>query len=51
LPAPTDTPVRFGAACRDLWTAAQAELGAGADHTEVVRWLERAAGTTLGEEA
>jgi 3-hydroxyisobutyrate dehydrogenase len=51
LAAATGTPVRLGAACRDLWTSAQAELGAGADHTEVVRWLERAAGTPLGEDA
>ena len=51
LAAATGTPARLGAACRDLWASAQAELDAGADHTEVVRWLERAAGTTLGEEA
>ena len=51
LAAATGTPARLGAACRDLWTSAQADLDAGADHTEVVRWLERAAGTTLGEEA
>jgi 3-hydroxyisobutyrate dehydrogenase len=51
LAAATGTPVRLGAACHDLWASAQAELDAGADHTEVVRWLEHAAGTSLGEEA
>jgi 3-hydroxyisobutyrate dehydrogenase len=47
LAAATGTPARLGAACRELWLAAERELAPGADHTEVVRWLERLAGTTL----
>jgi 3-hydroxyisobutyrate dehydrogenase len=43
----TGTPASFGARCRELWSKAQAELEAGADHTSVVEWLERMAGTTL----
>jgi 3-hydroxyisobutyrate dehydrogenase len=43
----TDTPASFSALCRELWSKAQAELGAGADHTAVVQWLEKIAGTTL----
>ncbi len=47
LGAATGTPMRLGGACRDLWATAQAALGPGADHVEVVRWLEQLAGTTL----
>jgi 3-hydroxyisobutyrate dehydrogenase len=47
LAGATDTPLSLGSACREIWLAAQRELGAGADHTEVVRWLERIAGATL----
>jgi 3-hydroxyisobutyrate dehydrogenase len=47
LAAATGTPTRLGAACCELWLAAQRQLGAGADHTEIVRWLEKLAGTTL----
>jgi 3-hydroxyisobutyrate dehydrogenase len=43
----THTPAPFSAACRELWATAQAQLEAGADHTAVVRWLERLASTTL----
>ena len=43
----TRTPVPLGAACRELWARAGAELGEAADHTAVVRWLETLAGTTL----
>jgi len=43
----TGTPAAFGAACRDLWTSARDALGAPADHTAIVRWLELQAGTTL----
>ncbi|HJQ83378.1 MAG TPA: NAD(P)-dependent oxidoreductase, partial [Candidatus Binatia bacterium] len=50
LAGATGVPLRLGAACRDVWLAAQAALGAGADHTEVVRWLEQVAGATLGRE-
>jgi len=28
------------AACRDAWAAANAEIGSGADQSEIVRWLE-----------
>jgi len=28
------------AACRDAWAAAKAEIGSGADQSEIVRWLE-----------
>ncbi len=48
LAAATGTPARLGVACRDLWASAQADLDGGADHTEVVRWLEHVAGATLG---
>jgi 3-hydroxyisobutyrate dehydrogenase len=47
----TATPASFSARCRDLWSAAQAELEPGADHTAVVQWLERLAGTTLGRDS
>jgi 3-hydroxyisobutyrate dehydrogenase len=47
LAAATDTPAPFAASCRELWSTAQAELDTDADHTAVVRWLERVAGTTL----
>jgi 3-hydroxyisobutyrate dehydrogenase len=46
----TATPAAFGAACRDAWTAAGRALGAPADHTAVVRWLEMQAGSTLEAE-
>jgi 3-hydroxyisobutyrate dehydrogenase len=36
----TGTPAAFGVACRDLWAKAGRALDAGADHTEIVRWLE-----------
>ena len=36
----TGTPAAFGAACRDLGATAGRALDAGADHTEIVRWLE-----------
>jgi len=43
----TETPASFSALCRELWSKAQAELEAGADHTAVVQWLEKIAATTL----
>lgn len=46
----TATPTPFGAACRELWAAAQAQLESGADHTAVVRWFEMLARTTLDSE-
>jgi hypothetical protein len=33
-----------------MWAAAQSELGAGADHTELARLSERLAGTTLSDD-
>ena len=47
LAAATATPAPFGVRCSELWTAAASELEEGADHTAVVQWLERLAGTTL----
>jgi 3-hydroxyisobutyrate dehydrogenase len=47
----TATPVPLSAECRALWSRARSELGPDADHTEVVRWLERLAGATLTEGA
>jgi 3-hydroxyisobutyrate dehydrogenase len=43
----TATPAPFAARCRELWSTAAAELDGGADHTAVVQWLERLAGTRL----
>jgi 3-hydroxyisobutyrate dehydrogenase len=43
----TGTPAAFGVACRDIWAKAGGALDAGADHTEIVRWLE----TVAAEEA
>jgi 3-hydroxyisobutyrate dehydrogenase len=43
----TGTPARFGAACKELWAAAQRGLAPDADHTAIVRWLEQLADTRL----
>jgi 3-hydroxyisobutyrate dehydrogenase len=43
----TATPAPFAARCRALWSTAAAELEDDADHTAVVQWLERLAGTRL----
>lgn len=43
----TRTPATFATACGELWTAAQQNLEAGADHTEIVRWLEQTADVAL----
>jgi 3-hydroxyisobutyrate dehydrogenase len=51
LAASTGTPVRLADACHQVWRAARDDLGTGADHTEVVRWLEQLAGTTLARGA
>lgn len=45
----TDTPIPFGTVCRELWAAARVQLGAGQDHTAVVKWFESVSGDTLGE--
>jgi len=43
----TGSPVPLGEACLEAWTEAQAVLGPGADHTAVVRYWEKLAGTEL----
>ena len=43
----TDTPAPLSALCRELWAAADSQLGKGADHTAVVRWLEALAEVSL----
>jgi 3-hydroxyisobutyrate dehydrogenase len=45
----TGSPVPLGEACLEAWTEAQAALGPGADHTAVVRYWEKLAGTELGD--
>jgi 3-hydroxyisobutyrate dehydrogenase len=44
----TATPTPFAALCREMWAAAAAMLGPGADHTAVAKLSERMSGTTLG---
>jgi 3-hydroxyisobutyrate dehydrogenase len=44
----TGSPAPLAEACLEVWTEAQAALGAGADHTAVVRYWEKLAGTELG---
>jgi len=43
------TPAPLAHACVDAWSEAQAALGPGLDHTAVVRYWERLAGTELGK--
>lgn len=43
----TGTPFVLGNLCEALWTEAAGTVGAGADHTEYVKTLERATGTPL----
>jgi 3-hydroxyisobutyrate dehydrogenase len=43
----TETPVPLSTECHSMWTAARKELSQNLDHTAVVRWLEKLAGTTL----
>ncbi len=45
----TGSPTPLGDACLEAWTEAQAMLGPGADHTAVVRYWEKLAGTELGK--
>jgi len=47
----TATPIPFSSLCRELWAAADTQLGAGADHTAVVRWFETLAEVSLDEKA
>jgi 3-hydroxyisobutyrate dehydrogenase len=44
----TTTPTPFAALCREMWAAAAAMLGPGADHTAVAKLPEQLSGTTLG---
>jgi 3-hydroxyisobutyrate dehydrogenase len=47
----TGSPAPFAAACLEAWSEAQASVGPGADHTAVVRYWEKLAGTELGKKA
>lgn len=42
-----DAPMPLGSHCVPVWNEAEKTLGASADHTEIVRVLERATGTEL----
>ncbi len=44
----TTTPTPFAALCREMWAAAAAMLGPGADHTAVAKLSEQMTGTVLG---
>jgi 3-hydroxyisobutyrate dehydrogenase-like beta-hydroxyacid dehydrogenase len=45
----TGSPARLAEACLDAWTEARAALGPGLDHTAVVRYWEKLAGTELAK--
>jgi 3-hydroxyisobutyrate dehydrogenase len=45
----TGSPAPLAEACLGAWTEAQAALGPGLDHTAVVRYWEKLAGTELGK--
>ena len=45
----TGSPARLAEACLEAWSEAQATLGPGLDHTAVVRYWEKLAGTELGK--
>ncbi len=45
----TGSPAPLAGACLEAWTEAQAALGPGLDHTAVVRYWEKLAGTELGK--
>jgi len=47
----TGSSAPFAEACLEAWSEAQASLGPGADHTAVVRYWEKLAGTELGKKA
>jgi len=47
----TGSPAPFAEACLEAWSQAQASLGPGADHTAVVCYWEKLAGTELGKKA
>jgi 3-hydroxyisobutyrate dehydrogenase len=42
-----DVDVPFSALCQEIWARAQAELGAGRDHTEVAKHSAKTAGVSL----
>jgi 3-hydroxyisobutyrate dehydrogenase len=44
----TATPTPFSALCREMWAAAAAMLGPGADHTAMAKLSEQMTGTILG---
>jgi 3-hydroxyisobutyrate dehydrogenase len=44
----TATPTPFSALCREMWAAAAAMLGPGADHTAMAKLSEHMTGTVLG---
>lgn len=46
----TATPAPLSETCRELWVRAGTQLEPGADHTAVVSWIERLAGTSLTNE-
>jgi len=43
-----DVNAPFAALCRNIWSAAQADLGAGRDHTELAKFAAKVAGMNLG---
>jgi 3-hydroxyisobutyrate dehydrogenase len=45
----TETTTFLSPLCREICASAGKELGAGVDHTEVVRWLEARTGSTLSD--
>ncbi len=45
----TQTPLRLGETSLRLWEEAERRLPAGADHTEIARWLESVAGDASGD--
>jgi 3-hydroxyisobutyrate dehydrogenase len=45
----TGTPAPIAEACVEAWSEAQAALGPGVDHTAVVRYWEKLAGTEIGK--
>jgi 3-hydroxyisobutyrate dehydrogenase-like beta-hydroxyacid dehydrogenase len=45
----TGSPAPLAEACLEAWTEAQTALGPGVDHTAVVRYWEKLAGTELGK--
>jgi 3-hydroxyisobutyrate dehydrogenase len=42
-----DVNAPFSTLCRNIWAAAQSDLGAGRDHTELARYAAKTAGVSL----